>query len=57
MIPRDPQILVSFVNTQLRDNYSSLEELCQGLSIDQRKLVETLGSIEYIYSAEANRFI
>ena len=31
MIPRDPQILVSFVNTQLRDHYSNLEDLCSDM--------------------------
>ena len=28
MIPKDPVILLSYVNTQLRDYYDSLEALC-----------------------------
>ena len=28
MIPKDPMILLSYVNTQLRDYYDSLEALC-----------------------------
>ena len=28
MIPEDPVILLSFVNTKLRDEYPSLDELC-----------------------------
>lgn len=28
MIPKDPMILLSYVNTQLRDYYESLEALC-----------------------------
>ncbi len=32
-IPKDPVILLSYVNTQLRDNYSSLDEMCQALDV------------------------
>ena len=28
MIPKDPVILLSFINTKLRDEYASLSELC-----------------------------
>ena len=31
MIPEDPVILLSFVNTKLRDEYPSLDELCASL--------------------------
>ena len=33
-LPKDPIILLSYVNTQLRDNYNSLEEMCQALDTD-----------------------
>ena len=29
MLPQDPFILLSFVNTQLRDRFDSLEALCE----------------------------
>ena len=37
MIPKDPMILLSYVNTQLRDYYDSLEALCtcRGLKKDE----------------------
>lgn len=57
MIPKDPQILASFVNTQLRDNFENLEDLCKALSLDKLKLVQKLGSIEYSYDEAANRFV
>jgi len=57
MIPRDPQILVSFVNTQLRDHYSNLEDLCSDMEIDKKKLIRKLGSIEYNYDSNENRFV
>ena len=57
MIPKDPMILLSYVNTQLRDFYPSLEALAEGLGIDQGELVEKLASIDYEYDAKNNQFI
>ncbi len=55
-IPKDPYILLSFINTKLRDDYSSLEDLCKSLSIDRTELEQVLSSIEHEYTSEANRF-
>jgi hypothetical protein len=55
-IPKDPFILLSFVNTKLRDEYSSLDSLCKGLNLDRSQLETTLSSIEYSYEKELNRF-
>ena len=33
-IPQDPIILLSFINTRLRDQYASLDALCDDLDID-----------------------
>ena len=30
-LPNDPIMLMSYLNTQLRDNYPSLEELCKSM--------------------------
>ena len=40
-IPKDPFILLSYINTKLRDEYSSLEDLCDSLDIDQKQLEDT----------------
>ena len=56
-IPTDPAILLSYINTQLRDNYPSLEELAKSLSIDENEIRTKLFSIGYEYSAELNRFV
>lgn len=56
-IPTDPAILLSYINTQLRDNYSSLEELSKSLSVDESEIRTKLSSIGYEYSAELNRFV
>lgn len=55
-IPRDPTILLSYVNTMLRDNYNSLDELCKSLDIDRKELENKLSAIGYEYSPEQNRF-
>lgn len=56
-IPTDPAILLSYINTQLRDNYPSLEELSKSLSVDESEIRTKLSSIGYEYSAELNRFV
>lgn len=55
-LPKDPVMLLSYVNTQLRDFYPSLDELCHALDIDEKVLTETLASIDYIYDEKTNRF-
>lgn len=56
-LPKDPVMLLSYVNTQLRDNYPSLEELCAAAGIDEEELLQTLAGIDYTYDAEQNRFL
>ena len=56
-IPKDPVILLSYINTQLRDYFSSLTELCKTLDISCDWLVETLSSIDYTYDEKSNQFI
>lgn len=56
-IPNDPAILLSYINTMLRDEYSSLEELCKSLCIPQEQIETKLSSIGYKYSQKQNRFI
>lgn len=55
-IPNDPVILLSYINTQLRDNYSSLEDLCKSLSIPRQELEEKLAKIGFSYSEKTNSF-
>lgn len=56
-IPKDPIILLSYVNTQLRDYYPNLSELCRSLDIEEAGLVDTLKRINYEYDKEHNRFV
>lgn len=57
MLPKNPVILLSFVNTRLRDEYDSLEELCAALDVSRSELEERLASIGYQYNEQTNQFI
>ena len=57
MLPKDPVMLLSVVNTKLRDEYPSLAELCAALDADQEELVRKLDAIGYAYDAGQNRFL
>lgn len=57
MIPKDPVMLLSFVNLKLRGFYSSLDALCEDLDVDEKEIIEKLASIDYHYDAERNQFV
>ncbi len=57
MLPQDPIILLSYVNTKLRGEYSSLDELCAALDADKEELVRKLETVGYTYDEEKNRFL
>lgn len=56
-IPNDPAILLSFINTKLRDEYMSLDELCKSLCISPEEIERKLSSLGYTYNKEKNRFM
>lgn len=56
-LPKDPMMLLSVVNTKLRDKYSSLETLCEDMNVDENVIKEILKTIGYVYNSELNRFI
>ena len=55
-LPKDPILLLSVVNTKLRDYYPSLDALCDDMDVSREVLEETLGMIDYRYDAEKNQF-
>ena len=57
MIPKDPVILLSFINTKLRDEYPSLSELCAALDEDETELCNILAGLGYAYDPDRNQFI
>ena len=47
MLPKDPYILLSFVNTKLRDEFETLEDLCAALDADPQAISDTLAALDY----------
>ncbi len=56
-LPKDPIMLLSFVNTYLRDRHPSLEDFCKSHDISQESLVSSLEAIDYHYDKEKNCFL
>ena len=57
MLPQDPFILFSVVNTKLRDQYPSLEALCDDLQADAGEITEKLKAVGYDYDPQRNQFV
>ena len=55
-LPRDPVMLLSVVNTKLRDYYSTLDVLCEDMQVDKQELIGNLEMIDYTYDAGSNQF-
>lgn len=55
-IPKDPNLLFSFINMQLRDNYASFEEFCSANDADPDELTEKLKNAGFEYNTELNQF-
>ncbi len=55
-LPKDPIILLSYINTQLRDNYSSLNDFVASNNVNKSDLLSKMESINYFYDKQENRF-
>ena len=56
-LPNDPVMLLSAVNTQLRDHYNSLDALCVAGGYSKKEITEKLDSIGYRYDPKINQFV
>ena len=56
MLPNDTMILLSYLNTRLRDDYASLDALCEDLDLSREELEKKLEAVGFAYDAEQNRF-
>ena len=55
-LPKDPVMLLSVVNTNLRDFYSGLDEFCKAKDISRDDVINRLATIGYKYDKETNQF-
>ena len=54
-LPSNAYVLLSVINTKLRDFYSSLDELCDDLG-DKEEIINILSAINYYYDEKLNQF-
>lgn len=57
MVPNDPAMLLSFVNTKLRDFYPSLAAFCEDCQESEEEIKDKLLGIDYTYDEALNRFV
>ena len=57
MVPKDPVMLLSFVNLKLRDYYQDFDMMCEELELDRDEIVQKLSSIDYHYDETRNQFV
>lgn len=55
-LPKDPMMLFSFINMKLRDEYTSLDELCDDMNVNKENLLATLRNVGFEYNALQNKF-
>jgi len=56
-LPNDPYMLLSVVNTKLRDAYPTLDALCDDMGEDKERIVSALAGVGYAYDSEHNQFV
>lgn len=55
-IPKDPFMLVSYINTQMRDYYGTLDELCLAMGMDKKEICDRLSEAGFEYDEKIGRF-
>lgn len=56
-LPKDPVILLSYLNTQLRDFYKDIHDLCKSLNLSEETIRQQLKAIDYEYDEALNQFV
>lgn len=60
MLPQDPIMLMSYLNTKLRDNYSSLQSFAEDNDLSSEELLAITKKLEaagFTYNADRNQFV
>ena len=55
-MPKDPMMLMSFINMKLRDFYPTLDALCDDMDVDRQELENKMSEAGLEYNAAANKF-
>ena len=54
---KEPNMLLSYINTKLRDNYKNIEDLCDDLDLDILEINKILNNNNYYYDEKLNKYI
>ena len=57
MLPTDPNILYSYLNTKLRNDYSSIAALCDDMYEDESEIMRLMEAAGFHYDAGRNQFV
>ncbi|MGN0334808.1 MAG: DUF4250 domain-containing protein [Lachnospiraceae bacterium] len=57
MLPNQPMMLLSFVNTKLRDEFDSLDDFCYDFDVPKEVIMERLAGINFEYDEKLNKFV
>ena len=55
-LPKDPIMLMSVLNTKLRDQYQDLDRLCEDMNLEKEVIVEQLKNVGFEYNPDLNQF-
>lgn len=56
-LPGDPMMLLSFVNTRLRDDELTIEQFAAQFDVDKSVIEEKLEALDYKYDENLRKFI
>lgn len=56
-LPKDPMLLLSVVNTKIRDYYHTLDALCEDMNIEKDEIICKLKGIDYEYDESRHQFV
>ena len=57
MLPKDPFMLLSMINMKLRDQYPSLDALCDDLDEDRQTIIDAMKAVGFRYDPDRNQFV
>lgn len=56
-LPKDPMLLLSVVNTKVRDYYHTLDALCEDMNVEKDEIICKLKGIDYEYDESKHQFV
>ena len=56
MMPQDPVMLYSYINTMLRDKYPSLKEFCEANEVQEDDIIRRMKAVGFEYDETVNQF-